>query len=215
MLPLIIGVGNVLSVHIIKQLHNFKIETQWSVKKGEIVALFGPSGAGKTLSLKCISGLEVPDTGKIILNGKKLFDSDNKINIPPQKRKVGYLPQNYGLFPHMSLIDNVKYGIQKSNPVNPSELVELLQKLELEKFKYHYPHQLSGGQQQRVSLLRAMVTKPEILLLDEPFSAIDGFLRAKIREELREFLKEFHLPIVLVTHDPLDIEDLGARVIEY
>lgn len=204
-----------LSVHIIKQLHNFKIETQWSVKKGEIVALFGPSGAGKTLSLKCISGLEVPDTGKIILNGKKLFDSDNKINIPPQKRKVGYLPQNYGLFPHMSLIDNVKYGIQKSNPVNPSELVELLQKLELEKFKYHYPHQLSGGQQQRVSLLRAMVTKPEILLLDEPFSAIDGFLRAKIREELREFLKEFHLPIVLVTHDPLDIEDLGARVIEY
>lgn len=204
-----------LSVKIYKKLPHLIIDKEWSVLPGEIIALFGPSGSGKTMTIKTISGLEIPDSGTIILNENTLYDSENKINQPPQKRKVGYLPQNYALFPHMTLYENIIYGLKSKNENSIKEAIELLNRMDLEKYKNQYPDNLSGGQQQRAALIRAILTKPEVLLLDEPFSSVDAFLRKKLRQEIKVFLNETNLPIVIVTHDPFDIEDLGARVVNY
>ncbi len=190
-----------LYLNIEKNLSTFNLNVKFTKSKG-ILGLLGASGSGKSLTLKNIAGLETPTKGKIIVNDKVFFDSDKKINLSPQKRKVGYVFQNYALFPHMNVLENIGIGLLN---LNPSEKLKLI-KSYIEKFKligleYHYPKQLSGGQQQRVALARALITKPDILLLDEPFSALDMHLKNNIEKDLISILKEYNGITLYVTHD--------------
>ena len=152
--------------------------------KGGIIGFLGSSGSGKSMTLKCIAGLEKPSKGKIIINDKVLFDSEEKINVKTKDRKVGFLFQNYALFPHMTIKDNIEIGLDKISKDEKSKLsFKYIKKFGLEGLESRYPWQLSGGQQQRVALARALITSPDILLLDEPFSALDNHLRASMEKD--------------------------------
>ncbi|UYZ83643.1 ATP-binding cassette domain-containing protein [Entomomonas sp. E2T0] len=198
--------------------HTFKLNVKFSSNSKRIV-IFGPSGAGKTMILKSIAGLIKPDTGYIKMADKILFDTDKKINLKPQQRNLAYLFQNYSLFPHLTVRQNVSFALKKGL-LNPSqnihfpEVTKWLNNLELASLANHYPHQLSGGQQQRTALARALVTNPSILLLDEPFSALDQTLRKKIRTEIHELQQQLDIPIILITHDIEDVELFGEHILE-
>lgn len=164
--------------------------------------MLGQSGCGKSMTLKCIAGIVKPDKGKIISNGKVFFDSEKKINLTPQKRNIGFLFQNYALFPHMSVKENIQLGIEKLSKEEKDEITrKYLKKFRLEGFEDRYPWQLSGGQQQRIALARALCLNPDILILDEPFSALDYHLRSNMENELCEILKDFAGNVLFVTHD--------------
>ncbi|MCL2392858.1 MAG: ATP-binding cassette domain-containing protein [Oscillospiraceae bacterium] len=168
-----------------------------------VLGLLGASGSGKSMTLKCIAGIEKPDEGKIVLDGVTLFDSEKRINLPPQKRKVGYLFQSYALFPNMNVRQNILCGLhgESDRGFRERALVEILEMTQLQGFEKHRPHELSGGQQQRVALARILVGSPNLLMLDEPFSALDSQLRAHLQVEMRELLKSFGKSVLLVTHD--------------
>src|SRR5206468_7122521 len=138
------------------------------------IVLFGPSGAGKSLTLQCLAGVAAPDRGRIVLNGEPLLDSNKGISLPPQRRRVGYVPQNYALFPHLTAAENIAFGLRRW-PKEPAkaEVAHLMDMLGLKGLERHRPWELSGGQQQRVALARALATRPRLLLLDEPLSALD------------------------------------------
>lgn len=190
-----------LKVDIEKDFGSFSLKVNIEQEDG-VLGFLGESGCGKSMTLKCIAGIVKPDKGKIILNGRVLFDSDKKINLPPQERKVGYLFQNYALFPHMTIKKNIEIGLSNLTETEKNEIVKkYLHKMKLEGFENRYPHQLSGGQQQRIAFARALVYKPEILLLDEPFSALDNHLKSNMENELIEILKDYKGNIVYVTHD--------------
>ena len=160
-----------LYIDINKDLSSFNLKVSME-SKGGIIGFLGASGSGKSMTLKCIAGLEKADTGKIVINEKVLFDSENKINIKTKDRKVGFLFQNYALFPHMTIRDNIEIGLDKLSRSEKNKLSSTyIQKFGLKGLENRYPWQLSGGQQQRVALARALITSPDILLLDEPFSA--------------------------------------------
>lgn len=184
------------------------------------IALFGPSGAGKTLTLKSIAGLLQPDSGHIKVGERTLFDSDQKICLKPQQRHLAYLFQEYALFPHLTVGQNIAFGLRKGmrNPgkkaVLPEEAMYWVQAFELDALLGNYPSQISGGQRQRVALARALATEPDILLLDEPFSALQDSLRCKLREELAELQARLTVPTVLITHDPKDVHMLADTVFE-
>ena len=152
--------------------------------------------------MKCVAGIEKPDRGRIVLDGETLFDSEKKIDLPPQKRKVGYLFQNYALFPNMTVRQNILCGLrgEKDKEKREGELREAVRLLRLDGLEGQRPHQLSGGQQQRAALARILVSRPKVLLLDEPFSALDAHLREKLQLELRELLSQFGRDVVMVTH---------------
>ena len=154
------------------------------------------------MTLRCIAGIVKPDKGKIISNGKVFFDSEKKINLTPQQRNIGFLFQNYALFPHMSVKQNIQLGIEKLSKEEKDEITKkYLKKFRLEGFEDRYPWQLSGGQQQRIALARALCLNPDILILDEPFSALDYHLRSNMENELCEILKDFDGNVLFVTHD--------------
>ena len=158
----------------------------------EIMAILGPSGCGKTMTLKCIAGLMTPDQGKIILNEQALFDSQQGINLPARERNIGFLFQNYALFPHLTVHENIAFGIKSLPAAQRNERVQqLLSKVRMERFGHRYPAQLSGGQQQRVALARALAPEPEVLLLDEPFSALDTQVKERLEAELLEIQADF------------------------
>ncbi|MGA9383282.1 MAG: sulfate/molybdate ABC transporter ATP-binding protein, partial [Phormidium sp.] len=167
------------------------------------LGLLGGSGAGKSMILRCIAGMETPDRGRIVLNGKVLFDARKKINVPSRDRQVGFLFQNYALFPHLTVAQNIAFGLPKNTPkTRIKELVNLqLAKVRLEGFGDRYPRQLSGGEQQRVALARALANHPEVLLLDEPFSALDTYLRAQLEEQLQLVLQEYPGVTLMVSHN--------------
>lgn len=168
----------------------------------EIIALLGASGSGKTLTLKCIAGIEKPDKGKIVIDGITFFDSDKNINLEPGKRKVGFLFQNYALFPNMTIKENLSCVISKEDRDKKNELVaKISQDYEIGDLLDDYPDSLSGGQKQRVALARIMLTSPNILLLDEPFSALDSHLKFKIEQDLHERINKFGKTVILVSHD--------------
>jgi len=169
--------------------------------KDEVVALLGGSGCGKSLTLKCIAGVEKPDKGKIIINGETVFDSDRKINVPPQRRHVGYLFQSYALFPTMTVWRNISSVINKPRAEKAEIVSKMIDMFELEGVKNLYPRQISGGQQQRVALARILVSEPKILLLDEPFSALDTHLKWRVEQELMSVLNGFDGSTILVSHD--------------
>lgn len=190
-----------LNLNIEKELSTFNLKVNFKKSKG-ILGLLGASGSGKSLTLKTIAGLESPTKGHIILNDKVLFDSEKKINLSPQKRKVGYVFQNYALFPHMNVVENIGAGIFNLDKNTKMELVQYyIEKFKLSGLENHYPRQLSGGQQQRVSLARALITTPDILLLDEPFSALDAHLKNSIEKDLISILKDYKGITLYVTHD--------------
>jgi iron(III)-transport ATP-binding protein len=178
------------------------------------LAVVGPSGSGKSLTLQLLAGLLKPDGGHIRVNGGTWFDE--RINLPAQKRRVGLLFQDYALFPHLTVAQNIDFGLVRglSNPSKrPSEKARYwLEMLRLERVAGHYPQQISGGQKQRTALARALITEPELLLLDEPFSALDADLRTHTRNEVLQIQQASGIPMILITHDKADAEVLADEV---
>lgn len=204
-----------LYVNIEKHLSSFDLNVNFEHKNG-VLGFLGASGSGKSMSLKCISGLVNPSKGKIIVNDKIFFDSENKINLTPQKRKIGYLFQNYALFPNMNIIDNIEIGISKMKKDQKESLIkEYIERLHLGGLEKRYPWQLSGGQQQRVALARALITSPDILLLDEPFSALDQHLRNDLEKELMSIVKDYSGNVIFVTHDIAEAYRVCDNIIVY
>lgn len=200
-----------LKVHIKKQLPGFCLDIAFEHDKG-CLGILGASGAGKSMTLKCIAGIETPDEGYIILNDRVLFDSEKKINLMPQQRRVGYMFQNYALFPNMTVEENIGAGI-KDKKEKKQEVKLQIERFQLQGFEKHFPSQLSGGQQQRVAMARLMAHKPELLLLDEPFSAMDGYLKEKLQHDMMGFLKEYSNEVLLVSHSRDDIYRFCPRVL--
>jgi len=183
------------------------------------IALFGPSGAGKSLTLRAIAGLLAPDNGRIVLNGRALFDSEAGIDVRPQERRVAYLFQDYALFPHLTVAQNIAFGLSKGwrNPARRARHPDAERWIEafgLREIVGQYPSEISGGQKQRVALARALVAKPDIVLLDEPFSALDPALRTRMRNELSALQSSLDVPMVVISHDPEDVEILADHVLE-
>lgn len=183
------------------------------------LVLFGPSGSGKTLTLQAIAGMLTPDEGYIRLNGNVVFDSRAGINIPARKRNVGYVFQDYALFPHLTVRENIAFGLKplcgRLAKTDTRRVRDLLGVFGLDKVAAQKPSTLSGGQQQRTALARALATSPETLLLDEPFSALDQPLRLRMREELSRILGDFDLPTIMVTHDSDEVEAFAEAVVVY
>ena len=204
-----------LHIDINKNLSSFNLDVSME-SKGGIIGFLGASGSGKSMTLKCIAGLEKPSKGKIVINDKVLFDSQEKINVKTRDRKVGFLFQNYALFPHMTIKDNIEIGLDKVSKAEKSKLSSnYIKKFGLEGLENRYPWQLSGGQQQRVALARALITSPDILLLDEPFSALDNHLRASMERELVEILKDYKGTVVFVTHDIAEAYRVCDKIIVF
>lgn len=202
-----------LYVDIEKKLGDFKLKAKFETRNG-VMGLLGASGCGKSYTLKCIAGIEKPDRGKIILNGEVLFDSEKKIDLKPQQRGVGYLFQNYALFPNMTVRQNILCGLhkEKDKVLRRAQLDRVVAMLQLEDLLNHRPHQLSGGQAQRVAMARILVNKPRVLLLDEPFSALDGHLREQIQMQMKILLKDIGYDVIMVTHSRDEAYHLCDRI---
>ena len=191
-----------LEVDIEKQLGPFHLRVAFSCESG-FTGILGASGSGKSMTLKCIAGIEKPDRGSIVLDGRVLFDSEKKINLPPQKRHVGYLFQHYALFPGMTVRQNIMCGLHdvKDRQEREAQADAMMDMLQIRDIASLRPEALSGGQAQRTALGRILVNKPDLLMLDEPFSALDTHLRLKLQAELKELLGGYGKGIIMVTHD--------------
>ena len=204
-----------VSLSIGKVLPGFTLDAAWAAGD-EVVALFGPSGAGKTLTLQCLAGLVRPDRGRIVVNGTVFFDGDRGVDLPPQRRRLGYVFQGYALFPHLTVEGNVGYGLRGRPGEERRRRVGLvMERLGLGGLASRRPRELSGGQQQRVALGRALAVDPELLLLDEPLSALDAPLRRQLRGDLMRIVREWRKATVLVTHDLAEAFQLADRVVVY
>ncbi len=201
-----------IAVEFEKKLGNFQLAVHFQAGE-ETLAVLGPSGCGKTMLLKCIAGIETPDRGRIVLNNRVLFDSARGINLPPQQRRAGLLFQDYALFPQMTVLENVAAGACRSEKAVRKKLaLDMMQKMGLAHLENQYPAQLSGGQKQRTALARMLLSAPEILLLDEPFSALDSHLRLQMEQEVSMLLKEFGKTAILVSHDMAESYRMAARL---
>jgi molybdate transport system ATP-binding protein len=194
-----------------KRLGNFVLDVEFALRDG-ITVLGGESGAGKTTTLRLIAGILTPDEGFINVGGKTYFDSSQNINLPIQKRRVGFVFQDYALFPHLTAFKNIAYGIGKNNGVDPSTRTnELLALFRIEHIRDQLPREMSGGEQQRVALARALAFDPAIVLLDEPLSAVDVETRAKLLDEIEAAQRRSSIPFIYVTHNPAEIERFGSQ----
>lgn len=198
-----------LEANIRKKAGNFQLNVSFQTEK-EIFAILGASGCGKSMTLKCIAGIETPDEGRIVINGRVVYDSEKRINVPPRKRKVGYMFQDYALFPNMTVEENIMAGMGKK----PSrEKVQMwIRRFHLEGLEKHFPSQLSGGQKQRTALARMMASEPEILLLDEPLSALDSYLKWQMEEELLTMLSDVGKSVLFVSHSRDEVYHLCDRI---
>ncbi|MDD3569477.1 MAG: ATP-binding cassette domain-containing protein [Lachnospiraceae bacterium] len=196
-----------LEVNIKKRIGSFKLEVEFNAENNRI-GILGASGCGKSMTLKCIAGIENPDEGRIVLDGKVLFDSKEKIKLLPQKRKIGYLFQNYALFPNMTVSKNI--GITKASS---EKITFLISKLHLDGLEDRYPSQLSGGEQQRVALARILAYEPEMIILDEPFSALDGYLKDQLQREMLEILADYKGKVIVVSHSKSEIYRLSEQLV--
>ena len=198
-----------LKVNIEKRLATFNLSVQIEVG-AEILVLFGPSGAGKTQTLNAIAGLMTPDAGEITLDGTVFFRSSG-VNLPARKRHVGYVFQQYALFPHLTALENVSYALWRQ-PQARERADALLERMRLTELANRYPHELSGGQQQRVAIARALAMEPRVLLMDEPFSALDSEIRKQLHADLLKLQAEAELIVIYVTHNLEDAFTVGHRL---
>lgn len=204
-----------LDVRLVKRLPGFSLDVEWTAGEG-VAALFGPSGAGKTLTLQCLAGLLEPDAGRIVVDGRVLFDAKARVDLPPQRRQIGYVFQGYALFPHLSVAENIGFGLRdRARAEGRRRTADVIARMGLEGLQARRPHELSGGQRQRVALGRALAPDPALLLLDEPLSALDATLRQSLRDDLRRILAEWGTTAVLVTHDFTEAYRLGDRIVVY
>ena len=205
--------NNTLEGWIHCELGDFLLEIDLSVLPGQVLVLFGPSGSGKTTTLRAVAGLIKPQQGHIKLGDRIICDSSSNTWIPSHLRKIGYLTQDNNLFPHLDVSGNIGYGISESNKLLKNNMIDnYINMFNLSGLERRYPNKLSGGQQQRVALARALATRPEALLLDEPFSSLDGELKRTLRGELRHILSVNNLPTILVTHDVEEALTMGDNV---
>jgi molybdate transport system ATP-binding protein len=197
----------------------FRLEAAFAADLERIV-IFGASGSGKSVTLQCIAGLMTPDEGVIQIGDLVLFDSNAGVNLPPQERGVGFLFQDYALFPHLTVEENVGFGLSggvhaRLGAAARDKVHRLLEAFELRDLARSYPRQLSGGQRQRTAVARALIREPRVLLLDEPLSALDPLLRDRVRQELLAMQERFGVPMIIISHDPADVEVLAQTVLVY
>jgi molybdate transport system ATP-binding protein len=204
-----------LSLKLCKQVNGFRLDVEWAMGN-ELAVLFGFSGAGKSMTLQSIAGLLQPDEGWIYSRKRILFDSRSGINLAPQDRSIGYVFQNLALFPHMTVKRNILYGAGGIRTEMKDEQVrKMMETFHLVGLESRYPSEISGGQQQRVALARALIRRPDLILLDEPFSALDNPLRIEMQKFLKEVRREFNIPLLLVTHDLSEAFALADKIIVY
>jgi molybdate transport system ATP-binding protein len=204
-----------LQATIHKKLPGITIDVSFEFNRG-ILVLFGPSGSGKTTVLNCIAGLQQPDEGLISLDGRVFYSSAEKTAIPARNRRIGYVFQDYALFPHMTVKDNVMYGIPNRCKKGKGYRIGALDVLEMLKITHlqdRYPAQLSGGEKQRTALARALMVEPDLLLLDEPLSALDHANRKNLQEELQQLQRIWKIPFILVTHSRKEMQRLADEII--
>ena len=196
-----------LEVQIYKKLAEFDLDVSFQVNDN-ILGLMGASGSGKSMTLKCIAVIETPEQGRIVLNARGLFDSEKKINVPIQKRNVGYMFQSYALFPNMNVYENISVGL-RARKVKDVDIVaqKVMKQFQISELASRYPNQLSGGQRQRVALARLMAYEPDVLLLDEPFSALDEDLKEDLLRELKSEL-QISKPVIFVSHNKEEVNEL-------
>lgn len=188
--------------------------------QGANLSLLGPSGSGKTLTLSCIAGLVRPDSGRICVNGRVLFDSEKGVNLAAKDRNLGYVFQDYALFPHLTVAENVGFGLKNGvfgrfSREDREKIADFLEPFGIAQLADAFPKDISGGQKQRVALARALIVKPDAVLLDEPFSALDAPLRKKVRCEVRDILARFGVGGILISHDPEDVAAFGGAIAHY
>jgi len=202
-----------LTVDIEKKLDNFRLQVSFEAGDG-VTSILGASGCGKSMTLRCIAGVATPDRGRIVLDGRVLFDSEKGINIPPQKRNTGFLFQNYALFPNMTVRENILTSVRGGHGAAEKRRItdEVIERLHLTDVSDLLSSEISGGQMQRTALARIMVNGAEIILLDEPFSALDEHLRFAVENELYGIMKEFRRPVILVSHSRDEVYRLSDRV---
>jgi len=198
-----------ISKKLLGQNGEFVFECNISNNTNELISVFGPSGSGKSTLLKMIAGLEAPDSGYIKIGNETWYDKDNGIDLKPQHRKVGFVFQEYTLFPNMNVLENIMFAQSKKDTKKANELLKLTELSELSK---SYPSKLSGGQKQRVALARAIAREPEILLLDEPFSALDTVVKRKLHDEILRLKSALNLPILFVSHDKEEVFKLSDKI---
>jgi molybdate transport system ATP-binding protein len=204
-----------LRVKVKKIVNGFSLDAEWTIGN-ELAVLFGYSGAGKSLTLQMIAGLLSPNQGFIHLDERTFFDSSSGRNLPPQERSCGYVFQDLALFPHMTIRENVLYGAHGLSKIEREQQAgNMIEKFRITGLEKKYPSEISGGQKQRVALARALIRRPDVLLLDEPFSALDNPLRAEMQHFLKEIRREFPIPIVFVTHDVLEAYSMADKIIIY
>jgi molybdate transport system ATP-binding protein len=198
-----------------KQWDRFNLDIAFQIDEG-LTVLFGPSGAGKTTTLRLIAGLLPPDDGHLALNGTILYDPARGIEVAAQHRFFGYVCQKHALFPHMTVLKNIMFGAKDlPERLRRETASELIAALRLEGLEQKHPQEISGGQQQRVAFARAIIRKPQALLLDEPFSSLDTITRVKMRACLRNVMKDLHIPIIMVTHDIFEACHMADRMLIY
>lgn len=202
-----------LKVEISKKLHYFDLDIKFSINY-EIVALQGPSGCGKTTILNCISGITSPDNGEISVNRRVLFSKKTNTDMAIKDRNIGYVFQDYALFPHMNVLDNVSFGLKCKKNQDKEHVKQLLNSFKIKHLEKRYPNQLSGGEKQRVALARALALKPSLLILDEPFSALDCKTKENLYTEFLQLKAENKFDVLLVSHDQRESELLADRIIK-
>ncbi len=188
-----------IEVKIQRKRNTFELNIDFK-SDSKRIGILGASGCGKSMTLKSIAGIEPPESGLIKIEGKTVYDSENKVNLKPQKRNIGYLFQNYALFPTMTVEKNIAAGLKGKKQENAKRVREMIEKFQLTGLEKRFPAELSGGQQQRVALARIMAYKPDVILLDEPFSALDMYLKDRLQQELQELLEDYEGTVIMVSH---------------
>ena len=188
-----------IEVKIQRKLNTFELNIDFK-SDSKRIGILGASGCGKSMTLKSIAGIEPPESGLIKIEGKTVYDSENKVNLKPQKRNIGYLFQNYALFPTMTVEKNIAAGLKGKKQENAKRVREMIEKFQLTGLEKRFPAELSGGQQQRVALARIMAYKPDVILLDEPFSALDMYLKDRLQQELLELFEDYEGTVIMVSH---------------